>query len=99
MQGVLCAEGLCPGGFLSREYLSRGVSVQGSLSSGMGLCPEGGLCLEVSQSRRSLFRGSLSSGVSVQVIFIQGVSLQRPPRIRKAGGMYPTGMLSCIGLF
>ena len=31
-------------------------------------------------------------GVSVQ----GGISVERPPRIRKAGDTHPTGMLSCL---
>ena len=51
----LSADGLCPGGSLSRGSPSRGVSVQG------GLCPGGSL------SRGGCLRpgGSLSNGFSV----------------------------------
>ena len=79
-----------------------GVSVSGPMFlprwslSLVGLCPWSHV----------LFRGSLSKEVSVQGVSVQGVSVQRfsvqwglymeTPRIRKAGGMHRTGMLSCF---
>ena len=76
----------CPGKSLYGGSLCRGlcpgeVSIQGRLCPG-GDCP-GSLCLGVSVQGK---------GVSVQ----GGVSIGTPPRIRKAGGTHPTGMLSCF---
>ena len=62
----------------------------GSLSQGVivhvGHYP-GGLCLR-GLCLGSLFRGSLSGGPT-----------ETPPRIRKAGGTHPTGMISCLDYF
>ena len=92
--GIFYPGSLCPGGVvsvqgqgsLSRVWVSvqEGVSVQGSLSKGWGLCPgggslsKGGLCLGVSVQGGSLSRGGLCpGGVSVQGGSLSG----RPPRM------------------
>ena len=75
VQGGLCPGDLCPVGSLSRRSLSRGISVQGSLSR--GLCP-GVVSVQRVSVQGSLFRGlcpggSLSrSSLCPGVVSVQG---------------------------
>ena len=57
-QVSVCPGGLCPGGSLSRCVSVQGVAVQ-------GVFVQGRLCSEGSRPMVSLFRVSLSKGVSV----------------------------------
>ena len=76
------------------------VPSRGSLSR--GLCPSGlctmGFCLGVSVHgyvSGGLCPGSLCPGVSVWGYLSRSLCLGGTPRIRKADGTHPTGMLSC----
>ena len=62
------------------------------------LCP-GGLCAGGFMSRSVSVQGGLCPGMSLfRGLCLGGISVGRPPGIRKAGSTHPTGMLSCLQL-
>ena len=78
---------VCPRGEGGLCMMSLSVWLPGPNNLQGGLCCWSHVPSRGSLSRRSLYSvGSLSRGVSVG----------RPPRIKKSGGTHPTGMLSCF---
>ena len=82
------------GGSACRRVCLRGCVSRRGCASNRRVCIHGGVCLKrvLPQGGSAcrgicLHRGSASGGMG------------RPPRTRKAGSTYPTGMLSCFSIY